>query len=176
MDKKIINELYHYGVGHKDGGHSGRYPWGSGDNPKQYKKDYKTATKTINKLSKKGALTKNFTNRDAVYSKMQDEVNKKQAVKDYLEFDKKLNNYIEELAKKQGIRKEQVVISQKDPVGAELFKRMNEAKLAGNEVCDKYLNEYAEALMKDISYTDSEGARAAVRDILIKTGFRNMLW
>jgi hypothetical protein len=23
-------ELYHYGVGHKDGGHSGRYPWGSG--------------------------------------------------------------------------------------------------------------------------------------------------
>lgn len=33
----IINgeELLHYGVGHLDGGHSGRYPWGSGENPEQ---------------------------------------------------------------------------------------------------------------------------------------------
>ena len=28
-----INELYHYGVGHEDGGASGRYPWGSGEKP-----------------------------------------------------------------------------------------------------------------------------------------------
>lgn len=27
--------LAHYGVGHDKGGHSGRYPWGSGKNPKQ---------------------------------------------------------------------------------------------------------------------------------------------
>lgn len=27
--------LCHYGVGHEDGGHSGRYKWGSGDRPKQ---------------------------------------------------------------------------------------------------------------------------------------------
>ncbi len=27
--------LMHYGVGHLDGGHSGRYPWGSGENPEQ---------------------------------------------------------------------------------------------------------------------------------------------
>ena len=29
------NDLYiiHYGVGHDKGGHSGRYPWGSGKNP-----------------------------------------------------------------------------------------------------------------------------------------------
>lgn len=27
--------LEHYGVGHLDGGHSGRYPWGSGKRPKQ---------------------------------------------------------------------------------------------------------------------------------------------
>ena len=26
-----IDELMHYGVGHDKGGHSGRYPWGSGD-------------------------------------------------------------------------------------------------------------------------------------------------
>jgi hypothetical protein len=26
----MSNEIYHYGVGHKDGGHSSRYPWGSG--------------------------------------------------------------------------------------------------------------------------------------------------
>lgn len=28
--------LQHYGVGHKDGGHSGRYPWGSGNNGYQH--------------------------------------------------------------------------------------------------------------------------------------------
>ena len=30
-----LSEIYHYGKGHLDGGHSGRYPWGSGENPKQ---------------------------------------------------------------------------------------------------------------------------------------------
>jgi hypothetical protein len=29
------NSIYHYGIGHLDGGHSGRYPWGSGKKPKQ---------------------------------------------------------------------------------------------------------------------------------------------
>lgn len=32
---KFAGFLQHYGVGHLDGGHSGRYPWGSGDNPEQ---------------------------------------------------------------------------------------------------------------------------------------------
>ncbi len=238
------NELYHYGVGHKDGGHSGRYPWGSGDRPKQssgkrtikkkikeagggfvgskahktiaktaldisnklgplspnninkafnkksskvvgggldnsakqYKKDYKTTSKTVNKLSKKGGLSKDFTNRDAVYKKMNDEVFNKQAVKDYLEFDKQVADYIKKTAREKGIREDQVLITQKDPIGAELSKRMNEAKKAGEEVCDKYLDSYAKALLSDISYEDSAGARAAVRDMLLKTGFRNMLW
>lgn len=30
-----MSYLMHYGKGHKDGGHSGRYPWGSGERPKQ---------------------------------------------------------------------------------------------------------------------------------------------
>ena len=34
-DKPSIDELMHYGKGHLDGGHSGRYPWGSGDDPMQ---------------------------------------------------------------------------------------------------------------------------------------------
>ena len=34
-DKPSINELMHEGKGHLDGGHSGRYPWGSGDDPMQ---------------------------------------------------------------------------------------------------------------------------------------------
>lgn len=32
---KFEGFLQHYGVGHLNGGHSGRYPWGSGDNPEQ---------------------------------------------------------------------------------------------------------------------------------------------
>lgn len=32
--------LAHYGRGHEDGGHSGRYPWGSGENPCQREMDF----------------------------------------------------------------------------------------------------------------------------------------
>lgn len=32
--------LIHYGVGHDKGGHSGRYPWGSGENPSQRAKTF----------------------------------------------------------------------------------------------------------------------------------------
>ena len=32
--------LIHYGKGHLDGGHSGRYPWGSGEDPYQHAKDF----------------------------------------------------------------------------------------------------------------------------------------
>lgn len=32
--------LMHYGVGHLDGGHSGRYPWGSGDQPYQRSNEF----------------------------------------------------------------------------------------------------------------------------------------
>jgi len=49
-----MNDLYimHYGVGHDKGGHSGRYPWGSGENPyggkkKITKKDASQFTKRI---------------------------------------------------------------------------------------------------------------------------------
>ena len=31
-----VDYLMHYGKGHKDGGHSGRYPWGSGEDPYQH--------------------------------------------------------------------------------------------------------------------------------------------
>jgi hypothetical protein len=34
------NVLIHYGVGHLDGGHSGRYEWGSGEDPYQHSNDY----------------------------------------------------------------------------------------------------------------------------------------
>ena len=34
-EKPSLNYLMHYGVGHERGGHSGRYPWGSGDDTMQ---------------------------------------------------------------------------------------------------------------------------------------------
>lgn len=40
MDRELI--LCHYGVGHLDDGHSGRYEWGSGKDPYQRNKDFKT--------------------------------------------------------------------------------------------------------------------------------------
>lgn len=37
------NYLMHYGKGHLDGGHSGRYPYGSGDDPYQHSRDWMTS-------------------------------------------------------------------------------------------------------------------------------------
>lgn len=49
--------LIHYGVGHLDGGHSGRYPWGSGENGssdrRAMKKDIKWVKKNEKKIKKK---------------------------------------------------------------------------------------------------------------------------
>ena len=43
--------LMHYGVGHLNGGHSGRYPWGSGDQPYQHSNEF---TAMYNKLKDQG--------------------------------------------------------------------------------------------------------------------------
>ena len=41
----------HYGVGHLDGGRSGRYPWGSGENPFQRLENFMDSYR---KLKEKG--------------------------------------------------------------------------------------------------------------------------
>jgi len=45
------NYLVHYGVGHDKGGHSGRYPWGSGDNPYQHSDHF---LERVNKYKEQG--------------------------------------------------------------------------------------------------------------------------
>lgn len=39
--------LMHYGKGHKDGGHSGRYPWGSGEDPYQHQDGFNGYVKDL---------------------------------------------------------------------------------------------------------------------------------
>lgn len=51
MDLNDDNYLAHVGKGHKDGGHSGRYPWGSGDSPYQHASDFMAR---VNYLRKQG--------------------------------------------------------------------------------------------------------------------------
>ena len=49
-DKPPIEDfLMHYGKGHLDGGHSGRYPWGSGDAPFQRSGDFLSRVKELRK-------------------------------------------------------------------------------------------------------------------------------
>ena len=43
--------LLHFGVGHLDGGHSGRWPWGSGENPFQHDDSFLS---TVNRLRGEG--------------------------------------------------------------------------------------------------------------------------
>lgn len=49
--------LKHYGVGHLHGGHSGRWPWGSGENPYQHYQDFLTRR---NKLKEQGMSEKDI--------------------------------------------------------------------------------------------------------------------
>lgn len=51
------DSLMHYGVGHLDGGHSGRYPWGSGDNPEQRSNNF---LKYVDEQRKKGMSMKDI--------------------------------------------------------------------------------------------------------------------
>lgn len=51
QDKPSPYELLHYGVGHDKGGHSGRYPWGSGEDSYQRAGDFLAR---IDKLKKEG--------------------------------------------------------------------------------------------------------------------------
>lgn len=46
--------LMHYGVGHDQGGHSGRYPWGSGGDPYQRMRDWRSRVKAYEKQGLKG--------------------------------------------------------------------------------------------------------------------------
>lgn len=51
MNQVALDILMHYGVGHEGGGHSGRYPWGSGESPYQHSGDFLSR---IEELEKKG--------------------------------------------------------------------------------------------------------------------------
>ena len=57
----MSNDLYimHYGVGHDKGGHSGRYPWGSGDQPYGETHGEKDALKEYKK-EKRGNIAKDI--------------------------------------------------------------------------------------------------------------------
>ena len=53
-------DLLHYGRGHLDGGHSGRYPWGSGEDPHQhqprmYGLNHEEFLSEVSRLEKEGA-------------------------------------------------------------------------------------------------------------------------
>ena len=56
-EKPELDFLMHYGKGHLDGGHSGRYPWGSGDDPYQRSYDWYTE---VNKMKKNGKTEKDI--------------------------------------------------------------------------------------------------------------------
>lgn len=40
VEEATLSDIWHYGVGHEDGGHSGRYPWGSGNDNFQRPTDF----------------------------------------------------------------------------------------------------------------------------------------
>lgn len=90
--------ILHYGVGHEDGGHSGRYPWGTGDKPRQDFKSRMQRRKT-ERLAKKDA--KRYVDAKMFYGEgagnrrklLKAELNKKMTNPDYKEaFDR----YVEE--------------------------------------------------------------------------------
>lgn len=55
MNPVALDILMHYGVGHENGGHSGRYPFGSGENPYQHSGDLLSR---IEEMQKEGMTEK----------------------------------------------------------------------------------------------------------------------
>lgn len=58
--------LMHYGKGHLDGGHSGRYPWGSGDDPYQRYRDWLSEYR---RYTAKGLSEKEIAEKMGVYNR-----------------------------------------------------------------------------------------------------------
>lgn len=52
MNSIALDILMHYGVGHENGGHSGRYPWGSGESPYQHASDFLDRIELLQKAGK----------------------------------------------------------------------------------------------------------------------------
>ena len=52
MESRLDLYLSHVGVGHDRGGHSGRYPWGSGEN--KYQHDPNSITARVQQMKKDG--------------------------------------------------------------------------------------------------------------------------
>lgn len=52
MNSVALDILMHYGVGHEAGGHSGRYPWGSGESPYQHASDFLSRVELLAKSGK----------------------------------------------------------------------------------------------------------------------------
>ena len=52
IDNHDSESLKHYGRGHLDGGHSGRYPWGSGQMPFQHPEEFLAAVREMEKSGK----------------------------------------------------------------------------------------------------------------------------
>lgn len=82
--------LVHYGVGHDQGGHSGRYPWGSGDKPKQGLKQRiqrRRTTRIARKDAKRYVDAKMFYGEGAGNRRklLKAELNKKMVDPDYKE-------------------------------------------------------------------------------------------
>lgn len=52
MNPVALDILMHYGVGHENGGRSGRYPWGSGESPYQHAGDFLSRIEELQKEGK----------------------------------------------------------------------------------------------------------------------------
>lgn len=122
------DELFHVGVGHEDdppGRGSGRYGWGTGDNPAQHQFDFLSEVKVLKKRGIKDAeiakmllgehaTTTNLRAEIAIETKKQRQLNRARAIQLLDE----CNGNVSEVARKMG-KNESSVRSLLDPVIAE---------------------------------------------------------
>ena len=148
---------------------------------RQQKKEYKAAKKAIKIADKQETLTPSsmddpsYKNRKAVQKKMISEHDQSKEVKDYLDYDQKLYDFVKKSAEQQGIPMNQIVLTSKDPVVAELSKKREAAFNKGRQIANKYIDEYSRALLRDIHAEDTEGGRMYVKEFLNKNGYQELL-
>ncbi len=140
---------------------------------RKYKQEYKQAKKDFNKASKSGKMLTDDAEHVKVGTKIQKEVHSNEKVKQYLETDKAIADWIDAAAKEQGLPSN-AKIQLDSATSSWLMGMRKEALAESKKITDKYIDDFSGALLRDINSPDTQAGRDYVSDYLRSQNWHEM--